>query len=335
MTIGKPEPSCAAPNTSERTALHSVVIVGPGAMGLLFAVRLAQAGRNVCLLDHRPERAAQLRRDGIRLIDDADEWPPTQIPVFESPKDFLTSHTTDTVLFSVKAYSTEAAVAHAEPLRASGPLVVTLQNGIGNAEVIARTFGQDRVLVGTTSEGATLLEPDKIRHAGRGVTRLGSLDPRRIADAENVVTLLCKAGFKARTTLDWRAALWAKAIVNAAINPIAALLQTPNGYLADSPAAREVVRTVAREGQQIARAQGIDVPHDLPDQAVSICRDTATNRASMLQDVERGRRTELPFINDILLQEAERNDQRAPVLKTVTELARARERAALSETSAR
>ena len=302
-------------------------------MGLLFAVRLTQAGQAVCLLDYRPDRAAQLDRDGISLVHDGETCPVTRVPVFAAPDDILHHHAADALLFCVKAYATDAAAAHARPLRDSDPVAVTVQNGIGNADVLAQTFGRDRVIVGTTSEGATLLSTGHVRHAGSGVTRLGSMDPGRLEEAERFCAVLSRAGFSAETTSDWRAAVWSKAIINAAINPVAALLQVPNGYLAECPAAREVVRGVAREGEEIARARGFDVPHNLSDEAIRVCQATSANRASMLQDIERGRHTELAYINDVLLREAARSQRRAPVMKTVTELARARERAALDAAS--
>ena len=308
--------------------MDSVVIVGPGAMGLLFAFRLAKAGTAVCLLDHRADRAEALRRRGIRLSSPDEPIDMATVPVYVRADEIGNERDVDVVLFCVKAYATKSAATHADALRRADPVVVTLQNGIGNAETLADRFGEARVLVGATAEGATRVSDNEVRHAGRGSTWIGSVRPAGMDDARGFCALMTNAGFDARTTDDWRATIWAKAIINAAINPVAALVQAPNGRLAES--ASTVIAGVAREGQTVARGLGLNVPDDLPEAALRICRATSGNRASMLQDLDHGRRTELEFINDVLLREAERRGIDTPTMRTVTELARARECAALT-----
>ena len=209
--------------------MNRVLIVGPGALGILFAVRFSQTGRDVALLDHRPDRAERLNQLGIRLrINGEDVHRP--VPVYAADDDVRGEY--DAALFCVKSYSTDRAAATASRWIGDATLVVTLQNGLDNAERLAERFGEDRALVGTTSEGATLVAEGVARHAGRGTTVVGALSPSRYADADRFVDVLRDADFDASRVADWRSALWTKATLNAAINPVTAILGVPNGTLA-------------------------------------------------------------------------------------------------------
>jgi 2-dehydropantoate 2-reductase len=227
-------------------------------------------------------------------------------------------------VFCVKAYSTDRAATDASRWIGEGTLVVTLQNGLDNAERLAERFGADRVLVGTTSEGATLIAEGDARHAGHGTTVVGAMSPSRNDDAHRFVELLRDAGFDASHASDWRSAVWTKAVLNAAINPVTAILGVTNGTLAELDPLRRLVMTLAQEGGSVARRGGVSVPDDLADRAVALCRKTASNRSSMLQDIERGGDTELENINGVLLREAARHHLEAQALRAITELARAR-----------
>lgn len=301
--------------------MNRVLIVGPGALGILFAVRFAEAGREVALLDHRRDRAERLNLQGVRLrINDQEIR--RSIPV-RAPDD-APERGFDLALFCVKSYSTESAADGASRWVGAETLVATLQNGLDNAERLAARFGADRILAGTTSEGATLVEEGIARHAGRGSTSVGAFSPRREADAEAFVDALRDAGFDASFSGDWRSTVWTKALLNAAINPVTAILGVPNGTLAELEPLRRLVAAIAAEGGSIARQCGVSVPDDVAERAVSLCRVTATNRSSMLQDIERGNETEIENINGFLLREADRYRLEASALRAVTELVRAR-----------
>jgi 2-dehydropantoate 2-reductase len=305
--------------------LDSFVVVGPGAMGILFAHALHRAGRRTLLFDHRPERAAFLNRRGIRVRIQG-RTRTARVPVV-TPCEVAGAPGVSLVLFCVKAYATAAAAALVQALVGERALVATLQNGIGNAETLAEAFGAERVLVGTTSEGATLMAQGVVVHAGSGTTHVGSMTEARSTDALRLCEVLRGAGFRAEYVADWESAVWTKAVINASINPLTALLHVPNGRLAEWESTRSVVEVLAEEGRQIARARGIAVPDGVAQQAVEVCRATANNRSSMLQDVEQGRRTELEYLNGVLLREAERLGVPVPAMRVVTELARAREQA--------
>ena len=144
------------------------LIVGPGAMGCLFAVSLKGAGFDVTLLDYDPKRAAHIDARGISVEGAADKQG-VHVPTMagECPPD------PDLTLICVKSHKTLEAARTIEPLLNKETMIMSLQNGLGNLEILGDTFGEERVLGGVTAEGATLLGPGHIRHAGQGETIIG------------------------------------------------------------------------------------------------------------------------------------------------------------------
>ena len=291
------------------------MVVGPGATGLLFASRLGAA-----LLDYRADRAKRLNRAGVCVESGGVErrFSP-RVYADPSALDFKP----DWVLFAVKAYATAEAAAFASPAVSMDTYTVTLQNGIGNAELLAEAFGAERVLAGSTSEGAWLVQEGQICHAGSGTTTVGALSNASSGGASRFVETLRAAGFDAETSPDWEASVWAKAVVNAAVNPITALLGVQNGAVSRVEPLRRLAVCVVKEASRAAEARGIPLPPDLPKRMLEVCQKTAQNRSSMLQDALRGSRTELEQINGALLREASAHGVPAPALKALTELARA------------
>lgn len=292
-----------------------VLIVGPGAMGCLHAALLTSAGVRVGLLDHRPERAARIAERGIIVESDGRETT-VPVPCSADARDF---HPAGLAIIFVKAYDTEAAVEQALPGLNDDASVLTLQNGLGNHERIATLVAPVRVLAGATTTGATLLGEGHVREAGRGMTQIGSPAgaPHR---ARAAVNLLLRAGIDAQYTGSVEESLWTKAIVNAAINPLTALTGLHNGRLAEEPELRELLRAVAEEAATVARRDGVFVADNIADAVEGICRATARNRSSMLQDIRAGRRTEIDQINGEIARRADAHGVPAPLCRALTAL---------------
>lgn len=231
----------------------------------------------------------------------------------------------DLVLVSTKAYDTAAAMRHLRPL-AKHSLFLTLQNGLDNPDVIARTAG--RVAAGTTSHGVTFLGPGAVRHAGVGDTVLGPWRGVTTNEAVHLRDILADVGVRTRVTDDVVTALWAKAVVNASINPLAALAGVPNGALVRDKRLAALLDAVGREATAVAIADGAKIdPAEVLHRTVLIARRTASNRASMLQDLDRGRRTEIEAITGALLAAAGRHGVEVPLNRALYALVRAREAA--------
>jgi 2-dehydropantoate 2-reductase len=298
-----------------------IAIVGPGAMGCLFAYFLSRSGENVWLLDKNEERAGQIKREGLKIEGlSGDHIVPMQ-RITTHPEEI---GPTDIVVLCVKSYDTEKAIAGAAPLVSKGGTALTLQNGLNNLQKMRAHVGDGQILGGVTSHGATLLGPGHVRHAGAGETTLGPLDEGGMDRARTVCALFEKAGVSAEITRDVKSVIWGKLLINVGINPLTALLKVRNGALLESPDARGAMKSAVEEAYGIAQAEGVTLPYDNPVAKVdAVCRATAANRSSMLQDVLAGRRTEIDSINGAIVEEGARLAVPTPINYALTLLVKA------------
>jgi 2-dehydropantoate 2-reductase len=223
-------------------------------------------------------------------------------------------------LVLVKSWQTgRAARQLAECLAPSG-VALTLQNGLGNREALANVLGEERVALGVTTLGANLLGPGRVRPAGDGTIYLED-HPR----LEPLVDLLRNAGLSVEIVPDPEGLVWGKLAINAAINPLTALLEVPNGELLERPSARLLMGELACEAAAAAGALGIRLPYPDPVAAVeAVARRTTANRSSMLQDVQRGAPTEIDAICGAIVKAGEKLGVPVPVNRTFWRLIKAR-----------
>jgi len=293
-----------------------ILVFGAGAMGSFFGGLLSL--RNDVTLIGRKDHMVVVRAHGLRLLGKTVRLvrphTATRVPKGSHP---------ELVIVATKSYDTAAAMRSLRPF-AGTALFLTLQNGLDNADLIARDA--KRVIAGTTAHGVTFLGPGEIRHAGVGDTTIGAWAGVNEAAVVRVRDLLEEAGIRTRITADARSELWSKLVVNAAINPLAALAGVPNGRLVADPNLRRLLEDVARETAAVARAAGARVdPDDLVRRTRLVARRTASNRASMLQDLDRARPTEIDAITGAVLREAERTGRDAPLNRALFALVKARE----------
>lgn len=307
--------------------VHSVVrapiaVIGPGAIGSLFAAYLARAGYPVTLFGRSPEGG--LTPHERVVVEEASEEVVWQAAL-ETPAPADWPGRFGLVWVCVKAYATAAVAPLAADLLAAGGLVVTVQNGLGNAETLAEAAGAERVLVGTTGQGAIRLGPGRARHTGAGPTRLGRFqgDPQ---PAREVVALLDAAGLPAELAPDWRQVVWSKLVVNAALNPVAALTRRRNGEVLAHESATRLVERLAGETVAAARASGVALdPVAALEELRRVAAATARNLNSMLQDVLAGRPTEIEAISGAVLRVAAEHGLDLPATAAVYALVRALE----------
>ena len=296
-----------------------IVVFGAGAMGSFFGGLLSS--RHEVLLIGRVDHVRAVSEHGLRITGKTIRLvrpeAATKVPRGAKP---------DVVLLSTKAYDTESAMVHLRPFARSA-LFVTLQNGLDNADTIARSA--ERVVAGTTSHGVTFLGPGEIRHAGVGDTVIGPWKGVDEADLVRLRDVFDDVGIPARLTSDVRTELWAKVVLNASINPVSALAGVPNGRLVRDRRLREAVEVVCREAASVARAEGARIdPGEILHRTLLVARRTASNRSSMLQDLEAGRRTGIDAITGAIVAAAERRRLEVPVNGVLLSLVRARESAA-------
>ncbi|SPD73531.1 2-dehydropantoate 2-reductase [uncultured Desulfobacterium sp.] len=294
------------------------LIVGPGAMGCLFAARLKLAGHVVTLLDHIEQRAELINKQGIRVEGILGEYTvqvPTMIGAIPAEP--------DVAVICVKANETRTAAQDIRPIIGPRAYVLTLQNGLGNLEVLQEVFGSQRALGGVTAEGATLLGDGHVRHAGHGDTKFGSETPMGDALAD-MVAAFNDAGFKTQSAENVSGLIWGKLIVNVGINALTAITGLKNGRLPDVAGTMAVMEKAVIEAVAVSRAKGIELPYKDPlGRVVEVCRATAANIASMLQDVLKQAVTEVAFINGAIVREGKAFAIPTPVNETLTCLVQA------------
>jgi 2-dehydropantoate 2-reductase len=294
---------------------NPVLIVGIGAMGCLFAARLAAAGIPVVVLGSWVEGVSALRENGVRLVEPDGVEKAYPVRVATDPMECIGSLY---ALVLVKAWQTERAARQLADCLAPDGLALTLQNGLGNREQLAQMLGTSRVALGVTTTGATLVSPGRVRPAGEGVITLGvhsRLNP--------IANLLRKAGFVVESAPDTNSLQWGKLVINAAINPITSILRVTNGELVAREPTRALLAAAAREAAAVALAKGVQLPYPDPVVAVeSIAKRTSSNRSSMLQDVLRNAPTEIDAINGAIVQTGEETGVPTPIHRTLWQLVR-------------
>lgn len=289
-------------------------------MGTLFAGLLASGGHEVWLLGRRAEVVETVARCGVTWVRGNAERT-VQVKATLRAAD---ARPADLVLIFVKAYDTFQAARDSLPAMGPDTVTLTLQNGLNNVETIASVVGRDRVIAGVTSHGATLLASGLVRHGGEGDTVIGELDGRETERLRWVTAAFRRAGVQVETSHSVNSLVWGKLIVNAAINPLTALLRMRNGQLLSLQETRELMAAIALEGAAVAQAKGISLPYDDPVSKVeTVCRLTASNRSSMLQDVDRGKQTEIDYINGAVVEQGQALGVPTPVNWAVVRLIRA------------
>lgn len=311
-----------------------MLVAGAGALGSVLGGLLAAQGHAVTLLG-RPAHLDAIRREGLAITGLYGEHRVRGLATATDVAHLGTPF--DAVLLTVKAWDTAAVAAAVAPLLAADGLLISMQNGLGNLERAAAAVGARRVLGARVIFGAEVIAPGHVRvtvHAAP--TLLGSPDPtdtHREAAARWWAAALAAAGVPAEPTTRIVAELWGKLLYNAALNPLGALLGVPYGALSADADARAIMDTVLAEAFAVARADGValswpDVTAYRGEFYQRLVPATAAHRSSMLQDLERGRPTEIDAINGYVASRGEALGVPTPVNLLLTRAIRARARAA-------
>ena len=294
-----------------------IVVVGPGALGCLLAGLLSKKAE-VWLLDRDPVRASRIiKNNGISCSGESGKWQ-AAVPSTAKTEDI---GQTDLVIICTKAYHTKEAIRFAKPLVSSTTAVLTLQNGLGNAEIIAEVVGEDNVLVGTTQQGVTLVGEAKIEHTGEGDTIIGHLGGRTPVALRHIREIFNKAKIKTNLSSNIKGVVWSKLVMNAGINALSALTRLKNGQLLQYDETADILRAAVTEAVKVAKKKRVKLIYDDPLAKVeAVCEATAGNLSSMLQDVLAKRRTEVDFINGVIVRQGKSAGVPTPVNFTLYNL---------------
>jgi 2-dehydropantoate 2-reductase len=236
----------------------------------------------------------------------------------------------DVVLVLVKAWASAEAVAPLQPYLTRDTIVVTLQNGLGNASALRSALLRDgmrpHVYLGVTTQAAMRVEPGVIVHTGSGITAIGRRANPVNAALSAIAQAMSGASLQTVAVDDIHRWVWRKLAVNAAINPLTALGGVENRAIASDPALKTAAETIAREVVSVGKASGVKI--DVAEVLAAIedvARSTGDNRSSMLVDLDSGSPTEIDAINGAIVAEARRHAIKVPANQVMTALVRARE----------
>lgn len=269
-----------------------VTVIGAGAMGSLYGGLLARSGVPVTLVDPWAAHVGAIQADGLRLGGITGEL---TIPVPAAGE--VVPESAELALIQTDTNATrQAAESAARALVADG-WALTLQNGIGNLEIMAEVLGGARVAGGLSYHSAAVEGPGRVLHTHAGPTWLGELDGRSSRRIERLAALLAGAGFDPRIVDNIQGQIWSKFIHNAAINPLSALLGLRVGEIPLIAEADRLQSRIIEEALAVVRAEGIALTDPDPMAAIKAFCKTKFNAPSMLQHLQAGKRTEIDALN--------------------------------------
>ncbi len=270
--------------------------MGAGAIGSLFGGLLSNSGEDVTLVG-RPEHMATINNNGLKIDGVSGE----HIIKVKTTSNAGDLDKVDLILLTVKAYDVDKAVREINSIVGTNTLVLCLQNGLGIVEIVSNTIKEKQIIRGTTTNGALFIEPGHIKHTGKGDTIIGRMGGEVDSRLEEIKAVFDKAGFPTTISTTMNEILWNKLLINISINPFGALTNLPNGQLRELFA--NSMKIVISEAIEVAKNVGIELDLNTAiDKTFTVQFNTKNNRNSMLQDVERKKKTEIDFINGIVVK---------------------------------
>ncbi len=300
-----------------------IAIIGSGAMGGVFGALFAKGGHEVTLVDVWREGVDAINTNGLIIEQKTGERETIRVRATTHPAD---AGVVDLVLVFVKCYHTEVAVRAALAIVGPRTVVLSLQNGWGNAARISAIVGADKVLVGVTYHSATLAGPGHVQHMAKGVTHLGGLGGTADARLAEIAAAFTAAGIEAHVSTSVREQIWSKLALNVCSLPTSSLLRCYAGDLVQRPGTVTLMQALLREVVAVATALGIKLDYHERWTAIATLLEKATTaKASMLQDVMARRRTEIDVINGAIVAEGARFGIATPHNETLVQLIKALE----------
>lgn len=302
-----------------------IAVIGAGAMGSIYGAAFTEAEYDTVLVDVAAPLVEKLTTEGVEIDHDGER----RLVRVQATSDPASVGFVDLVVFFVKCYHTPTAAAQVLPLVGDSTVLVSLQNGWGNGDVLAQTFSAERIVVGVSYHSAAAVGLGSVAHTAAGPTFIGPYVGSSLETSDLVASVIRASGFEALVMPDIRAQIWKKLTLNAAVNAASALTGlTAEALGKPDDAMIEVVDELARETVAIARAQGYNLdPQEEVESARAILFRAGPTKPSMLQDVEAGRRTEIDVINGAVVQAGVQHGIDAPLNRAMVALVKGYERA--------
>jgi 2-dehydropantoate 2-reductase len=274
-------------------------VMGAGAMGCVFGAALAGAGFDTALIDVRADIVDAISSSGITITRDGRQRQ-AQVTATGDP---TTVGPVDLVLFVVKSYHTHDAARFASSMVVDRTVVLTMQNGLGNGDVLAATFDPAQIVLGVTAESGTTLGPGVVDHPGHAASFVGPYEGGSLEQADRVAQVLGASGFDVESTPAIATEIWRKMAMGASTLPAPALIGMTCGELMRDDDMRGLMDETAREVVRVARALGHDIDENERLHYIhKLLMQVEDAKGSMVQDIEAGRPTEIEAINGAVVR---------------------------------
>jgi len=286
-----------------------IAVMGAGAVGAYFGAKLSASGHNVAFLA-RGAHLDALRREGLR-VDSAGANLRIQNALFTNDPGKVA--VADLILFCVKSYDTDAAVGALAPMIGSVTTILSLQNGVDNADQIAARWGEKHTLAGVVYLGSQLVGPGTIKHSAGGRIVFGELDGSVRDTTQSIERALTAAQIPCEISKDIRKAQWRKLLWNAPFCAIGCLTRATVKEIIESDSLRQLTVDCMNEVRQAARTQNVDLEAELLDETLNFSKSLGEFKPSMLQDLEAGKPLEYEAFNGIVVKLLRQAGKDAPV----------------------
>lgn len=271
-----------------------IAVFGSGAVGGYFGGRLAAAGEDVQFIA-RGRHLAALRRDGLTIASPTGDLRLTAVKATDRPADI---GAVDIVLFAVKLYDAEAAAAALAPLIGPDTAVITVQNGVDAVETVSRHVGREHVVAGAAYIIAGVEAPGRIRHTAKANLLFGESNGSRSPRLSAFEAASQRAGFGATLSTNIDRDLWTKFVRLATWSGMTAVTRSPMGVIRSRPSLMAMMAAALDEAIAVGQARGVSLPNSLPEETLALVNSFPDGaKSSMLEDLEHGRRLELPWLS--------------------------------------
>jgi len=271
-----------------------IAVVGTGGVGGYFGGRLAEAGADVSFIA-RGAHLDALRVNGLRIVSPKGDTHVRRVAATDKPSEI---GPVDVVLFTVKLYDADAALALLPPLLGPDTVVLPLQNGVDGVDIVTRAVGRSHVAGGTCYVSAMISEPGVITHTAMDRLIFGEIDGSRSPRLEELLDACSATSFQATLSTDIRVDIWTKFTRLSVMSGMTTVTRSPLGVIVNDPELFAMLKAAAAEAVAVARAKGVALPGDTVEDTARACQALPyQTKASMLVDLENGRRLELPWLS--------------------------------------
>ena len=298
-----------------------IAVIGAGNMGCLYGANLARIGEQVTLVDVWEEHVQTMQAEGLKMQGLHGEF----VAEVAATTDAGAVSGVDLAIVCVNGYNTRQAAEAARGMLAEEGCVLTLQNGLGNLEILTEVVGEGRVVGGLTFHSADLQAPGAIRHTNKGPTYLGELDRSNTERLQTIRSAMERADMQPQIEDDIIATIWGKFVLNCSINPLCAIADLRPGHIREVEAFDEFQTKIIEEVLSLIAAKGIVLADLNPLATIKAYCAKKFHRVSMQQHLLRERPTEIDSLNGYVVRESERLGLEAPYNDALTRIVKARQ----------